>query len=183
MPNSTSAQPTEISITCSSTPRSLTGLRSPRMERFHVACSRLLVSRPVTRMCMRLTTPRNFAMTTAVSTMPTSTSRYGPRLGWLEFVIREAIHSQTTGETSHMTTDPAAMTSTRPKPATWRCGPTDDLRDDDPAWVLTASSPLLRLLYPISGPWRAGHAAAPRGEAALAVGGRGGGVVGGLRAG
>src|SRR4051794_31182642 len=184
MPNRTSATPTEMAITCSSTPRSVVDRRSPRIERFHVACSRLSCRRPVTRMCMRLTTPRNLPMTTAVRAMPTRTSRYGPRLGWLELVMRDAIHSHTTGETSHITTDPAAMTSTSSSPARWRCGPTDDLDDGDgPACVLTAASSSetgagagrLRLLYPISGALRAGHpAAAPAVEAAGAVLGAGG---------
>src|SRR3954454_4174234 len=164
MPKSRIAIPTEMAITCSSTPRSVVDVRSPRMERFQVACSRRSCSRPVTRMWIRLMTPRNFPMTTAVTAMPTRTRRYGPRLGWLELVMREAIHSQTTGETSHMVIEPAAMTSTSAKPAAWRCGPTD-LRVDGPACVLIAPP---APLYPISGPPRAGHAGRG-GEAAGAV--------------
>src|SRR4051812_33172005 len=78
--------------------------------------------------------------------------------------MREAIHSQTTGETSHIVIEPTAMTSTSAKPAAWRCGPTD-LRVDGPACVLIAPP---GPLYPISGPLRAGHASGGR-EAAGAV--------------
>ncbi len=64
------------------------------------------------RPCARSSAPSALPITNIPAGSPTRISRYGPIDGWEESVSAEASHTSPSGRPIHMTTEPAAISST-----------------------------------------------------------------------
>ena len=108
-----SASSTDTIITVSSTERRLRcGARSSRIDCSQAARRGPSSIRPVIRPCARSSDPSALPTTNIPTGSPTRISTYGPIEGCDESVSAEASQISPSGSPTHITTEPAAMSST-----------------------------------------------------------------------